>query len=422
MPFIDVSQLQIGIYVFLDLGWTEHPFPLNRFKIKNEEQLAQIRQLGLRRVKYVPEKSDVEPLPLTVAAPSPLESANPQEPEDPRILAKRLRQEMLQAQHASLALCEQQFARASHVVKKLQLNARAAPSECAEAATQLISSFVKEITSTEDVAIRLLSEKTGEEVSAHALNVAILSSLLANAMGLSPEQLLAVGIGALLHDIGKSELPMRLRHREDLKAPLDLAQYFRHVDEGLVLVQRMDLGADVMSVIAQHHAFGDGSGYPPHMLADAISLPARIVAIVNQYDNYCNATNPLKAITPHEALSLMYAKQRKQFDTEIMTHFVRMMGVYPPGSVVQLSDERYAMVTTVNMSRPLKPHVVIYEESVPSDDAIIVNLEEMDELSVQRSLKPAQLPRAVFDYLSPRTRMCYFFERAREPKSDSTCN
>lgn len=423
MPFIDVSQLQVGLYVFLDLGWTEHPFPLNRFKIKSEEQLTQIRQLGLRRIKYIPEKSDVEPLPLIVTT---AQNDGPEnegfKEEDPRILAKRLRQEMLQAQQASMALCEQQFARASHVVKKLQLHARSAPSECAESATQLIRSFVKEITATEEVAIRLLSEKNGEEVAAHALNVAILSSLLANAMGLSPEQLMAVGLGALLHDIGKSELPMRVRYRDDLKAPLDIAQYYRHVDEGMTLVQRMGLSQEVLSVVAQHHAFGDGSGYPQGMGAEDISLSARIVAIVNQYDNYCNAANPLKAITPHEALSLMYAKQRRQFDTDIMTQFVRMMGVYPPGSVVQLSDERYAMVTTVNMSRPLKPQVVIYEEAVPCDNAIVVNLEEIEELSVQRSLKPTQLPRAVFDYLSPRTRMCYFFERARLPKSDTSCS
>ena len=89
-----------------------------------------------------------------------------------------------------------------------------------------------------------------------------------------------------------------------------------------------------------------------------------------------------------------------------------MMGVYPPGSIVQLNDERFAMVVSVNSSRPLKPRIIVFDSRVAKDDALVLNLEALPELGIRRSLKPASLPRAAMDYLSPRQRICYFFERA----------
>ena len=87
-------------------------------------------------------------------------------------------------------------------------------------------------------------------------------------------------------------------------------------------------------------------------------------------------------------------------------------GVYPPGSVVQLVDERFALVVSVNSSRPLKPKIIVYQRGVPKDEALMLDLEQAPALGIRRSLKPAALPREALDYLSPRQRMCYFFERA----------
>ena len=86
-----------------------------------------------------------------------------------------------------------------------------------------------------------------------------------------------------------------------------------------------------------------------------MSAAARIVALVNRYDNLCNPPVLAQALTPHEALSLLFAQARSKFDASMLNSFIRMMGVYPAGSVVQLTDERYALVMSVNSTRPLKP-------------------------------------------------------------------
>jgi len=109
-------------------------------------------------------------------------------------------------------------------------------------------------------------------------------------------------------------------------------------------------------------------------------------------------------------LSLMFAQGRNRFDATMLNAFIRMMGVYPPGSTVQLTDDRYALVVSVNSARPLKPRVMVHDTKVPKEEALILNLEEMPDLGIRRSLKPQFLPRASLDYLSPRARIAYFFD------------
>jgi len=89
-----------------------------------------------------------------------------------------------------------------------------------------------------------------------------------------------------------------------------------------------------------------------------------------------------------------------------------MMGVYPPGSIIQLVDGRYAMVVSVNSSRPLKPRVLVHDPEISRQEALILDLEQAPEIGIRRSLKPGNLPSEALDYLMPRQRICYFFEQA----------
>jgi hypothetical protein len=93
--------------------------------------------------------------------------------------------------------------------------------------------------------------------------------------------------------------------------------------------------------------------------------------------------------------------------------FIKMMGVYPAGSVVQLTDDRFALVVGVNSSRTLRPRVLVHDPRVPRDEALIVDLEIVSGLGIRRSLKPLALPEAALGYLSPRPRVHYFFESAQ---------
>jgi hypothetical protein len=222
-----------------------------------------------------------------------------------------------------------------------------------------------------------------------------------------------------LHDVGKQDLPDRLRHAEDGFTAAETNGYRDHVAQGLRAGHRMGLGGGALAVIAQHHEHADGSGFPLRLQADRLTLGARVVAIVNRYDNLCNPATRTIALTPHEAVAMLFAQSRSRFDPPVLNAFIRMMGVYPAGSLVQLTDDRYAMVVGVNSSRPLKPRVLVHGAAAPRNavrgrtaepSTQLLDLEGHTDLGIRRSLAAAKLPPQVLAALDPRPRVSYYFE------------
>ena len=267
----------------------------------------------------------------------------------------------------------------------------------------------------QDMCVRVLNQSPADPVAGHALNVTVISLLMGRIFGLSRPEMQDLGVGALLHDIGKLDLDERAQHADGLTSPSELQRYQEHVAFGIVQGRRMGLSPGALAVLAQHHEMADGSGFPRRLAQGQISMGARIVALVNRYDNLCNPRQAALALTPHEALSMLFAQCRAKFDGEMLNAFIRMMGVYPPGSVVQLTDDRYASVVSVNSSRPLKPRVLVCDPAVPAEHALLLNLDGETHLGIRRSVKPAQLPVVVHDYLAPSQRMVYFFEPLAAP-------
>jgi putative nucleotidyltransferase with HDIG domain len=410
---VDVHQLKIGMYVHLDVSWMAHPFATGSFRIASADQIATIQGLGVARVRWDPSRSDAGLL-AAVAPAGEVAAATPAlDPEaEMRTEAQRRHRALLAAQRASLASCEREFHAAAKEFRHITDTAHSQPDVARERSEGLVRGFLDKIEGAHDTCIRLLSEAVGDRNCTHSLNVTVVSMLLGRAMGLSDAELRDVGLGALLHDIGKTDLPDRVRWRDEHFTAAELQFYQEHVAHGVSLARKMKLSPQAMLVIAQHHEQADGKGFPQRLPAERISAAARIVALVNRYDTLCNPLNPAKGLTPHEALSLIFAQMKSRFDALTLSAFIKMMGVYPPGSVVELTDGRFALVVSVNSARPLKPRVVVHDARVAAEDALIVDLETQPDLGVRRSLKPLQLPRAALDYLSPRQRICYFFERA----------
>lgn len=412
---IEVQKLRVGMFVHLDVGWMAHPFPLSSFKISSPDQIATIRGLGKARVRWSPDKSDPDtaagPTPATEAANAAVAGSAIGIPlETPQAAEARRHREALAAARSRLTLCERQFAEATKACRQATEAAVSRPDEARTTAEALSRAFVDKMVGDQEMCIRLLTEAAGDKASHHAVNVAVISLLMGRTFGLSPDEMMDVGVGALMHDIGKLELPERVRHREEHFTVAETQFYQEHVAHGVTLARKMGLQPGATLVIAQHHEHADGSGFPLKLNSDRMTTAARIVSLVNRYDNMCNPHVPSRALTPHEALSLLFAQGKNRYDTAILGAFIRMMGVYPPGSTVQLTDDRYALVMSVNSTRPLKPTVLVHDPKTPRDDALLLNLEADSRLGIRRSLKPQALPPDAIAYLSPRPRVSYFFE------------
>ncbi len=415
---VDVHQLRIGMYIVLDLGWLSHPFPVNRFRIASDSQLEILRELGLGKVRCIPSLSDHEVLE---GVPSPVngQAAPPGSGEVPNgkgraTAAPDIAQidERLQQQRERLEACDRRFVDTTRQFRKLAENVQGSPALARMESENLVSCCVQELLQCSESTIVLLSEGVGERNALHPVNVMVLSLLMGKAQGLDPQALQDLGLAALLHDIGKLKLPASLMLPFPGIQPMDLARYRGHVGESVLMGKAMGLPSSVLLAIAQHHEMANGSGFPLCMRGEDQCMAGRILALVNHYERLCNPARLSMGITPHEALSVMFAQQKELFDPMVLGLFIRMMGVYPPGSVVQLANNRYALVVSVNSSRPLRPRVIVYDPLVPRERALVLDLETQPELGIRRSLRPSQLPREALEYLSPRQRICYFFERA----------
>jgi len=404
---IAVEDLRVGMFVLLEGGWLSHPFPLSSFRIASTEQLNTLLGLGLARVRWVPEKSD--PLGAedardrvsAAAASSAVESAA-------KSAAEQRRCDLL-AQREASQRCERQHTEAALAWREATELIGAQPDDAGRYTEALTRAILDKMLGGAEIGIRLVAGG-GDRAAAHALNVSIISLLIARTMGFTEQELLELGVGALLHDIGKTEVADRFRHAEDGFSAHELAAYRDHVVKGVALGQRMHLPAGALRVLAQHHEQADGSGFPLKLAGERISMAARLVALVNRYDNLCNPQARTLALTPHEAVSVLFAQGRQRFDSAVLNAFIRMMGVYPAGSLVQLTDDRFAMVVGVNSSRPLKPCVLVHDEKTPRGEALVLDLERLPDLGIRRSLPAAKLPAAAIEYLDPRPRVAYYFE------------
>ncbi len=415
---IDVGRLRRGLFIQLDLGWMDHPFPRGSFKITSSDQIRTIRALGLSQVRYFPDRSDPEEPPSEFGRLAGLEAGVGDASDtasDQRLQAQvralqHQRRRQLQTQQSSLRQCEQRFGEAAQLYQRVLDDAAERPVAMREQCEALVAACVAEILVDGEATIRLLSEGVGESQATHPVNTMVLALLLGRALGLPLHGLTELGIAALLHDLGKQQLPAHVRVRDERHSPAEMAMYQGHVQESVKAGRRMGLSAWALQAIAQHHEMADASGFPAAMPGTDMSTGGKVLALVNRYDRLCNPPVTTQALTPHEALALTFARHRASFDSEVLGVFIRMMGVYPPGSVVQLADERFALVVSVNSTRPLKPRVLVHDPAVPVEEALVLDLESAPDQGVRRSLRPAQLPAAARAYLSPPARVRCFYE------------
>ncbi|MEO7938636.1 MAG: HD domain-containing phosphohydrolase, partial [Burkholderiaceae bacterium] len=223
------------------------------------------------------------------------------------------------------------------------------------------------------------------------------------------------GVAAMLHDVGKMLLPESVRLVDSSLTPSQYKIYQSHVVQGLAIARQLHLSDSVQRTIGQHHEMMDGRGFPRQLRGPDITQSGKVLALVNRYENMCNPARSSAALTPHEALSMIFSQMKGKYDGTVLAAFIRIMGVYPPGSVVQLADGRHALVVSVNSARPLKPRVIVHEAGVARNDAIMLDLEYAPSAGIRRALRPDGLPPAAADALAPRQRICYFFERAADP-------
>lgn len=415
MQKLSVDRLQPGIYVSLaSVGWMRHPFLLNEFRISSAKQVRALQQLGIPTIDWDPARSTVQPLPESAAED---EAEGPTEDFAGAALSamleeKRARLQDLRERREGLARRERQFEQEAIAAGEILKGFPARAAEAHARSKLLVGRLIDGLSGSESMVIHLVNQKARESgMAAHSLNVMVLSLLLGRAARLSEEELRQLGVGALLHDVGKAEIPPRIM-RVASRTPPEEAFYRAHIGYGIkALAAVRELPVPVRNIVACHHEHWDGSGFPNALVGEKIPRLARIAAIANRYDNLCNPFDLQTAKTPAEALRQMFSGEAKYFDAALLQLFVKTLGVFPPGTFVKLSNDAVGLVVETHADDLLRPLIMLHDRDIPRSEAMLLDLKEVD-LKIEGAVSPAKLPVEVVEYLAPRGRLDYYVEGA----------
>ena len=262
-------------------------------------------------------------------------------------------------------------------------------------ATKAVGQMVDSIIRNPDAMVCLSQLKDVNEYTAlHSIRTAIVALAFGRHLALSRDELNVVGMGALLHDVGMARLPKEILEKPGGLSVEEFQTMSNHVKWGVEILQNSGgVPQGVIEMVEQHHERGDGTGYPTKRTAKAISPAGAIAAIVDVYDAITSDRHYSGGLSAEEALKRMYEWRKKDFKPQMVEEFIKCMGIFPIGSLVELSTGAIGVVITINRARRLKPKValVLTQSGTPFSHRFIADLSDerytgAEELKIKRVL------------------------------------
>lgn len=361
---VAVGDLKVGMYVCRlerEGDWAGTPFLLQGSAIESEDDIDALRPWATHvyvdiLAGLAPDESRIAPLPR----PAPVrKSYDAREIDGLRnrhayANTSSFEEELPRAREAS----EHAGRFANRMLDDVRAGRHVSPEEVREAVEPMVRSMLRNV----DTFLWLESlRKRDAYAYTHALNCSALAAVYGRHTGFPEDLLVDLAAGGLMLDIGKLRLREGLLERE---GPLDdgeMAEVRQHVELGLdmVVVDGVPLPRHVYEMIDSHHERHDGGGYPHGWAGNAIPLLGRIAGIVDTYDALTSERPHRAAVPQHEALQVLYRERDRAFAAEVVEQFLQCLGVYPTGSLVELSTGEVAVVVAQNVARRLRPRVMV---------------------------------------------------------------
>ncbi|HET6432454.1 HD-GYP domain-containing protein [Dyella sp.] len=376
---ITIAQVTRGMYVHKICGkWLDHPFWKGSFAVEDAKTLATLRSLGNQEVWIDTDRGLDVPAAAPVAAnaavlePAPAVAALPPHPRT--------------AFGDDIAHAEAVRDRAKAVVMAMFGDARMGKALSMDAAAGIVEEINNAITRNTAAMLSVLRLKKKDDYTyLHSVAVSALMMALGRRLGIDGDELKELGVGGLLHDIGKVGVSDAVLNKPGRLSPLEMASVRLHPQIGWDILSRESAASAVaLDVCLHHHEKTDGSGYPDKLPAAEISRAARMGAICDVYDAITSDRPYKRGWEPAEAIRRMAEWQDGHFDRDIFHAFVKLIGIYPTGTLVRLSSERLAVVLVQGNSSSLNPIVRVLRALPSNDDLdpVVLDLQESDDTIV----------------------------------------
>lgn len=367
---VDVNDLRIGMFVGeLDRPWLETPFLFQGFEITTAAEVTELQRCC--KHVYVLDEDPALAAKARLAGPRLAAVKTVQNERNIRIeqdLLKLTNHPGARPLYPELSTLEEEIEQTRDTYKQ----ARAMLPEILEdaklgraldipGAKLAVSKIVESVIRNPDALTCFIQLKKKHEYTAqHSLRVSVLALLLGRQLGFNSDQLRLVGMGALLHDVGKAKVPVEILDKPEALTDSEFEIMKSHVPEGVKIVEaESGIAHESTDVVRGHHERMDGSGYAAHLRGDQIGIYGLIGAIADCYDAITSERSYHHAMSPHAALKKMYEWRGSAFHAPLVEQFIQCLGIYPIGSVVELNTGEVAVVAALNRVRRLKPRVVL---------------------------------------------------------------
>jgi putative nucleotidyltransferase with HDIG domain len=358
---VDVRFLRPGVFVCrLDRPWLETPFRLQGFVVQSPTEVDELRRhckhvyIDPTRGGDIDESEDIEQL-NTLLEVGVMQAARI------RVTARPYAVRAADELETAIAVRGNTYA----LIGSLLEDARLGRSVDSLAAKQVVREMAASIMRNPDalLLLTLLNDKDNY-TTFHSIDVCILSLAFGRHLGVEEEELNVLGLGALLHDIGKMRIPPEVLNKAGRLSDSEFQLMKGHVQEGVeILSGTRGIPQAALEVVQRHHERFDGRGYLQGLEGKDIGLFGSIAGIADVYDAVTSERVYHPAITPYEALKHLYQWKNRDFDEALVLGFIQCIGIYPVGSLVSLSTGDLALVVAVNPDHRLRPTVKLLMDS-----------------------------------------------------------
>lgn len=354
---LSIDELEYGMYIWdLDRPWTDTPFKFQRWVLETPEQLDILRKYC--RYVYVDSERSVNARSLASGGAPALPGIG-------------------KVKYAERVAVDAELPQAADVHSRTQLTLEEA-FESVHAggvlnATQMSNAVAK---TTESImrnpdALVLLSrlKERGQYLVGRAMNVSIFMISFGRFLGLEQQEIEKAGMVGLLQDVGNLRLPPELLAKRERLSPQEYELARSHIAHTIEIVKATPGLPDWLPELAAlHHERYDGSGYPNGLSEQAIGLIGGIAGIVDTFDALTTERPYASAVPPSTALGLLHKMRGKAFHPELVEQFIRCIGIFPVGSVVELNTGEVGIVIAQNVEKRLQPRVMVVRK--PTGDPL----------------------------------------------------
>jgi len=394
---VAVAYLKIGMYISeLDRPWIDTPFLLEGFVIQSEDDITTLNQYC--EFAYIdPDRG--------VAASEYLEElprlkTNPYLERFLQDNKKKVNYENTKSTKEELPAAQMALDSASNQVAHILENVKEGKNLDMEQVRGVVEPILDSIIRNSEAYMWLsMMQKKNSYTYSHSVDNCALAIAFGRYMGLPKKDLRTLAVGLLLMDTGNMRVPDVILNKEGRLTEPEYKIVKKHVGHSVeILSETKGMNEDIINIAMTHHERFDGSGYPSGLVGNQVPVYGRMAAIIDCYDAMTSDRPFSVAKSPYSALQNIYNWRGSAFQPELVEQFLQCMGVYPTGSVIEMSNGQVGIVLAQNATQRMRPRVMLLldEDKAQLSEYLTIDLSETFEdstgypLNIYRGLDPGE--------------------------------